>query len=179
LANHDDSRAFRRAWRIGDDEMTDVAPGQKDLIQAFWLDYQRACNVQVPGFAATVLGHSHALADELAWLIETGVKRAHATLERDFTTDGDALPQPGDHLVVLDGRGRPRAIVRNTHVERRHFDEIDDAFAFEAGEGDLTLRFWLTAHRQDFAERAEREGFQVGERAVLVLEYFERVWPAI
>ena len=36
----------------------------------------------------------------------------------------------------------------------------------------------LTAHRQDFAERAEREGFQVGERAVLILEYFERVWPA-
>ena len=153
------------------------APGQKDLIQAFWLDYQRACNVQVPGFAAVALGHSRELADELAELIVAGIKRAHATLERDFTADNDALPQPGDHLVVLDGRGRPRAIVRNTHVERRHFDEIDDAFTFEAGEGDLTLRFWLTAHRQDFAERAEREGFQVGERAVLVLEYFERVWP--
>jgi uncharacterized protein YhfF len=114
----------------------------------------------------------------LAGLVVDGIKRAHATLEHDFTADNDDLPQPGDHLVVLDGRGRPCAIVRNTHVERRHFDEIDDAFAFEAGEGDLTLRWWLTAHRQDFAERAEREGFQVGERAVLILEYFERVWPA-
>jgi uncharacterized protein YhfF len=111
-------------------------------------------------------------------LVVNGIKRAHATLEHDFTRDNDTLPQPGDHLVVLDGRGRPRAIVRNSHVERRHFDEIDDAFAFEAGEGDLTLRWWLTAHRQDFAERAEREGFQIGERAVLILEYFERVWPA-
>jgi uncharacterized protein YhfF len=153
------------------------ALGQKDSIQAFWLDYQRACKVQVPGFAAAVLGHRRALADELAELIVAGIKRAHATLERDFTAGNDALPQPGDHLVVLDGRGGPRAIVRNHHVERRHFDEIDDAFAFEAGEGDLTLRFWLTAHRQDFAERAEREGFQVGERVVLILEYFERVWP--
>ena len=97
---------------------------------------------------------------------------------RAFETGADALPKPGDHLVVLDIRDRPRAIVRNSHVERRHFDEIDDDFAFEAGEGDLTLRWWPTAHRQDFAERAEREGFQVGERVVLILEYFERVWPA-
>ena len=157
--------------------MSVPASGQKDLIQAFWLDYQRTCKVQVPGFAASALGHNRVLADELAELIVAGIKRAHATLEHDFTVDKDVLPQPGDHLVVLDGRGRPRAIVRNSHVERRHFDEIDDAFAFEAGEGDLTLRWWLTAHRQDFAERAEHEGFQVGERAVLVLEYFERVWP--
>jgi len=158
--------------------MAEAAPGQKELIKAFWLEYQRASQVEVPGFAASALGHTRALADQLAELIESGIKRAHATLERDFSADNEALPQPGDHLVVLDGRGRPRAIVRNTHVERRHFDEIDDAFAFEAGEGDLTLRWWLTAHRQDFAERAEREGFQVGERAVLILEYFDLVWPA-
>jgi len=157
--------------------MAECAPGQKDLIKAFWLDYQRSCKVEVPGFAASALGHHRALADQLAELITSGIKRAHATLEHDFSADNEVLPQPGDHLVVLDGRGRPRAIVRNTHVERRHFDEIDDAFAFEAGEGDLTLRWWLTAHRQDFAERAEREGFQVGERAVLILEYFDLVWP--
>ena len=158
--------------------MTEAAPGQKALIEPFWLDYQRSCKVEVPGFAAAALGHSRVLADELAELVAGGIKRAHATLEHDFTAADDALPQPGDHLVVLDGRGRPRAIVRNTHVERRHFDEIDDAFAFEAGEGDLTLRWWLTAHRQDFAERAEREGFHVDERVVLILEYFDLVWPA-
>ena len=157
--------------------MAEPAPGQKELIEAFWLDYQRTCKIAAPGFSATSLGHSRAVADELAQLIVDGIKRAHATLEHDFTVDNEALPQPGDHLVVLDGRGRPRAIVRNGHVERRHFDEIDDAFAFEAGEGDLTLRWWLTAHRQEFAERAEREGFQVGERVLLILEYFERVWP--
>ena len=55
----------------------------------------------------------------------------------------------------------PRAwlltIVRNTHVELRRFREIDDEFAFSAGEGDLTLRWWLVAHRQQWAEQAERE----------------------
>ena len=153
------------------------APGRADLIQPFWLEYQRECGVQVEGFSASALGHTRALADELAALVHSGSKRAHATLKRDFDKDLEALPQPGEHIVVLDGSGAPAAIIRNTQVELRRFNEIDDGFAFQAGEGDLSLRWWLTAHRQDFAERGEREGFEVGENIELVCEYFERVWP--
>ncbi len=151
--------------------------GRTPAIEAFWLDYQRACGVKVEGFAASAFGHSRALADTLAELVVAGIKRAHATPLRDFQKDLEALPQPGEHLVVLDGAGTPRAIVRNVHVELRHFNEIDDAFAFEAGEGDLTLRWWLVAYRQDFAERGELEGFEAHERLELVLEHFELVWP--
>jgi uncharacterized protein YhfF len=100
-------------------------------------------------------------------------------LLRDFQKDLEPLPQPGEHLVVLDGEGQPRAIVRTTHVELRYFNQIDDVFAFEAGEGDLTLRWWLTAHRQDYAERGEAEGFEVDERVELVLEHFDLVWPPL
>jgi uncharacterized protein YhfF len=169
--------------------MTDdaPAPGRAADIEPFWLAYQRACQVKVPGFSASALGHTRALADTLAALVVAGVKRAQATPLRDFETDdadpGEAreagLPQPGDHLVVLDGGGAPCAIVRTTHVEKRLFNQIDDAFAFEAGEGDLSLRWWLTAHRQDYAERAEAEGFAVDERLELLLEYFEMVWPPV
>ncbi len=152
-------------------------PGRRDQIEAFWLEYQRACGVQVEGFSATHFGHSRAVADELAALIAGGDKRAHATLERDFEAEGDELPRPGEHIVVLDGRGTPQGIVRIKHVERRYFNDIDDEFAFECGEGDRTLAWWLVAYRQEFAERAEAQGFQVGEKAVLILEYFELVWP--
>jgi uncharacterized protein YhfF len=151
--------------------------GRAQDIEPFWLSYQRACSVKVEGFAAAALGDTRALADAHAELILSGVKRAHAVLLREFQKDVEPLPQIGDHLVVLDGAGQPRAIVRNTHVELRHFNEIDDAFAFEAGEGDLTLRWWLTAHRQEFAEQAERDGFEVDEHIELVLEHFEVVWP--
>jgi uncharacterized protein YhfF len=155
----------------------ELQPGRRDEIEAFWLAYQKACQVSVEGFSATAYGHTRAVADELAALVAEGHKRAHASLERDFEADGDPLPRPGEHVVVLDGRGSPRAIVRLTHVERRYFNEIDDEFAFECGEGDRTLAWWLVAYRQEFAERAETQGFQVGERAVLILEYFELVWP--
>jgi len=152
-------------------------PGRKEEIEPFWLAYQHRCGVKVEGFSAAALGHTRTLADELAALVLSGVKRAHATLLRDFQKDLEPLPQPGEHLVVLDGEGRPRAIVRATHVELRHFNQIDDVFAFEAGEGDLTLRWWLTAHRQDYAERGEAEGFEVDEHVELVLEHFDLVWP--
>ena len=146
-------------------------------IEPFWLAYQKACSVKVEGFAAAALGDTRALADAHAQLIVSGVKRAHASLLRELQKDLEPLPRIGDHLVVLDGAGQPRAIVRNTHVEMRHFNEIDDSFAFEAGEGDLSLRWWLTAHRQEFAEQAEREGFEVDERIELLLEHFVVVWP--
>jgi uncharacterized protein YhfF len=157
----------------------DDAPesGQAADVEPFWLAYQRACGVEVAGFSAAPLGHTRRLADTLAELVVGRIKRAHATLLRDFEKDLEPLPQPGEHLVVLDGAGMPRAIVRTTHVEKRRFNEIDDAFAFEAGEGDLSLRWWLTAHRQDYAERAEAEGFEAHERLELVLEYFDVVWP--
>ena len=157
--------------------MSEPLPGRRADIEPFWLAYQHTCGVKVEGFSASALGHSRELADTLARLILSGVKRAHATLLRDFEKDLEPLPQPGEHLVVLDGEGTARAIVRCTHVEKRLFNQIDDGFAFEAGEGDLTLRWWLTAHRQDFAERGEVEGFEVSERTELVLEYFELVWP--
>lgn len=159
--------------------MSEPLPGRASDIEALWLAYQRERKVKVEGFSASALGHRRDLADTLAELILSGVKRAHATLLRDFEKDLEPLPQPGDHLVVLDGDGTARAIVRTTHVEKRLFNQIDDAFAFEAGEGDLTLRWWLTAHRQDFAERAEAEGFEVSERTELVLEHFELVWPVV
>jgi uncharacterized protein YhfF len=152
-------------------------PGRRDEIERFWLDYQKASNPQVTGFSAAAFGPTRALADEHAALIREGSKRAHATLERDFEAEGDELPRAGDHVVVLDGAGTPRAIVRTRHVERRYFNDIDAEFAFENGEGDRTLAWWLIAYRQEFAERAEAQGFQVGERAVLILEFFDRVWP--
>jgi uncharacterized protein YhfF len=151
--------------------------GRRDEIERFWLDYQKATNPQVTGFSAAAFGATRALADEHAALIRDGSKRAHATLERDFEAEGDDLPRPGDHVVVLDGRGSPCAVVRTRHVERRFFNDIDAEFAFENGEGDRTLAWWLTAYRQEFAERAEAQGFQIGERAVLILEYFDLVWP--
>ena len=44
------------------------APGRREEIEPFWLDYQRTCGVQVEGFAAASFGMSTARwLDHLAW----------------------------------------------------------------------------------------------------------------
>jgi len=78
------------------------APGRAEEIEPFWLDYQRHCNVKVEGFSATALGPTRAVSDELALLVRNGVKRAHATLRREFEKD---LPGPSSFPGLRAGQG--------------------------------------------------------------------------
>jgi uncharacterized protein YhfF len=53
------------------------------------------------------------------------------------------LTEVGKRMVMLDGAGRPRAVLTTIELTLRRFDEVDAAF-FDEGEGDQTL-FLLAA----------------------------------
>jgi uncharacterized protein YhfF len=57
-------------------------------------------------------------------------------------------------MVMLDGAGNPRAVLQTVELVQRRFSEIDEAFAFDEGEGDRTLAYWRAAHQRYF----ERQG---------------------
>ncbi len=40
-------------------------------------------------------------------------------------------------------------------------NEVDDAFAWDEGEGDRTRRWWEAAHWEYFSTQARREGFEM------------------
>ena len=42
-------------------------------------------------------------------------------------------------MVVLDGQGVPKAIVKTIELTKRRFEEVDEAFAYDEGEGDRSL----------------------------------------
>jgi uncharacterized protein YhfF len=90
-------------------------------------------------------GDGPELADELLELVMQGVKTATCSTEDEPNTSS-----PGERWVVLDGRGEPRCVIETTEVTYRRFLEVDDAFAFEEGEGDRSLAFWRNAHRTYF-----------------------------
>ena len=46
-----------------------------------------------------------------------------------------ATPQPGDFVIMLNGVGRPRFIWRTTEVTIKPLAEVDEAFAWDKGEG--------------------------------------------
>ncbi|MDB5440728.1 MAG: hypothetical protein JWM33_3155, partial [Caulobacteraceae bacterium] len=61
---------------------------------------------------------------------------------------------PGKRVILRDSLGRDRAIVETLSLARRRFCDIDEAWAREEGEGDLSLESWRRVHRAFF----EREG---------------------
>ena len=46
------------------------------------------------------------------------------------------MPRPGDFVMMLDGEGRPRFIWRTTEARIKPLSQVDEAFAWDEGEGD-------------------------------------------
>ena len=91
-------------------------------------------------------GDNPELADELLALVLSGAKRATCWAE----SQGLLSAEVGKAMVVLDGRGVPRAVVRTIELTKRRFDEVDAACAHDEGEGDRSLQHWREAHRRYF-----------------------------
>ena len=53
-------------------------------------------------------------------------------------------------MVMLDGAGRPLAVIETVELTLCRFDEVDATFAYDEGEDDRTLATWRSAHRRYF-----------------------------
>ena len=96
-------------------------------------------------------GDSPALADELLGLVLAAKKTATCGTLGQFGPGGEPMPQVGRRDIVLDGQGRPAAVIETTEVIVKRFDEVDEEFARDEGEGDGTLAHWRSAHETYFA----------------------------
>ena len=151
-------------------------PNSAEVV-AFWDDYRRARGVPQRDYDVCRKGSSPEMANELLGLILKGPKRATAYLLRDVEAGGEVMSRAGGHVVVLDGGDRPRAIWRTKTVDVKPLREVDDAFAWDEGEGDRTREDWLAMHRRYFAARASHEGFAFDDSLPAVFERFVLVWP--
>lgn len=145
--------------------------------QRFWRDYARSARVSGAEFTAFAFGDSSELADELLGLIMAGAKRATASLPRDYTAPGERVPEQGDLNVILDGNNVPRCIIRILQVQVKPMRDVDEHFAWDEGEGDRSLAWWMAAHTRYFTKQGVREGFTFSDSTELVLQRFEVVWP--
>ena len=91
-------------------------------------------------------GDSPELADELVALVLDGKKRATCWA----VVEGMKGAEIGKSMVVRDGAGRPRAVVQTLELKQRRFDEVEEQFAFDEGEGDRSLAYWRAAHQDYF-----------------------------
>ena len=107
---------------------------------AFWREFLRHAGLSNPEYQVVSFGDSPAMASELAGLVVTGVKRATASLRRDYEHGGLPLPAVGDFVVVIDGVGASCCIWRTTQIEIKPLCRVDARFAWDEGEGDRTVQ---------------------------------------
>jgi uncharacterized protein YhfF len=145
---------------------------------AFWAAYCERSAIPVNHrYDVVAFDDNPTTATELASLVIAGVKRATASLARDYELSNNEPPTVGAHVVLVDGTGVPQCIWRTTEVRVGPLQSVDATFAWDEGEGDRTRESWLEAHRQYFGRQALREGFDMHDNIAVVFERFEIVWP--
>ena len=117
------------------------------------------------GLRSFAFGDGRELADELLDLVIREVKTATCSTEDEPNTS-----TPGEHWIVLDGRGAPACVIESLEVSYRRYNEVDAGFAYEEGEGDRSLRYWREAHRNYFGRKG-----RFSEDMMLMCERFRLV----
>jgi uncharacterized protein YhfF len=153
------------------------ASSEAGTMRQFWDAYAAANRLGEANFRVCTFGDTPELANELVALVLAGTKRGTTSLLHAFDASGESVPEPGDFSIVIDGDGMPRCIVRTVGVEVKPMGDVDARFAWEEGEGDRSLAWWLSAHTRYFRRQGTREGFSVDDRTNVVLVRFEVVWP--
>lgn len=168
-----------------DDPSADGTGTTEDPIARFWevarirAGLGRIAVVAGPGTAATIappawsFGDTPELADSLLGLVLEGRKTATSTALAEFEEADEALPVAGDLGIVLDGAGRPRALIRTTAVEVVPFAEVPSEHAAAEGEDDGSLASWRTEHERYFRRVLGPLGIEFSETMPVVLERFE------
>jgi uncharacterized protein YhfF len=161
--------------------VTDSPPLDLQAVDGMWRDYVNAHPTRAQlgdEHPAERFGDSPELADELIELVLHGPKRATAGLVADFSVAGEPLPRIGGHWIACDGSGAPRAVLRSVELRVGPIDTVDDAFAWDEGEGDRTRDDWLRGHLAYFRRQGERTGVPFDEHVEqVVFERFALVWP--
>lgn len=146
-----------------------------------WTEAEVAGRLREQGYrgqmpAVAWFGDTRDQVDQLAELVRCGEKRATAGLLWRWRSRG-GVPSVGDRQVILDWRGRPRAVIEMTEVDVVPFDEVDPDFAREEGEGDLSLDYWREVHWDFFVRECERLGREPSPDMPVVCMRFRLVHP--
>jgi uncharacterized protein YhfF len=157
---------------------TPPRPPDTAAAEAFWGRYLAAV-AEPPSVRWSDLfqfGDSLELAEELLGLVLHGPKRATAGAAAEYEADGVLLPVVGDRSIACDGHGRPWAVLRTTDVRVGPLSSVDDAFAWDEGEGDRTRADWLRGHEAYFRRVLPGLGLEFHDDLPVVFERFDVVY---
>jgi len=148
-------------------------------IKPFWLDYLSKANLdpETPVYEIFYFDDNESDANELADLVLRGKKRATASLLCVYGTSGQRPPKVGDLSIVTNWDGLPLCVIETTEVEIQVFHDVNEDFAADEGEGDLSLEYWKDAHWPYFEHVCRELGREMSQEEPVVCERFQMVFP--
>jgi uncharacterized protein YhfF len=150
-------------------------------VQKFWDAFATTGAADARGFYESfAFGDGEALANSLAALVLSGVKRATAGAVWSYEVEGKRLPAPGDQSIVTNWAGDPLCVIETIRVDIVPFNRVSAEFAAVEGEGDGSLAYWMEAHRNYFMRECDRAGREFSEDMLVACERFKLVYqPAL
>ena len=112
-------------------------------------------------------------ADRMAELVKAGIKTATSSLRLFYELEDEPLPQPGEYNIILDSNEEAVCIIRTTNVFIVPFDQVSEEHAYREGEGDRTLDYWRSVHREFFLEELKKPSTKDSRLYAKNLKYYE------
>ena len=154
---------------------------QLSTIETFWKSYLSTLSEEdqqkVPIFVVDQFADTPEAATKVGKLVRDGVKTTTSSLVWGLEHIGEPLPKVGDISLIIDGNGDPLCIIEVAEVEIKPFNAVDEQFAFEYGEGDRTLAFWLSDNWDFHSRWCTEIGREPSETMPIVFQRFRRLYP--
>ena len=152
---------------------------RSEAVDRFW---ERFCGAEPHVDAATpfqswYFGNTPEMALELLDLVVAGKKTATASSQSMNELEPGTAPVPEGYSVVTDFDRNPKCVIRTSEIRHVPFAEVDEAFAADEGEGDLSLDYWRRVHWDYFTREARQHGFTFDERSIVCCERFRLLFP--
>ncbi|KAH7041235.1 PUA-like domain-containing protein [Microdochium trichocladiopsis] len=150
--------------------MSSIDPQRPDVV-AFMAEASATLNRHLPSPKDVFsFGDDDArLNDSLLALVLDGKKTGTAT----FPIPEPLHWGPGDYAVVVDSKGRPRAVIRTVSFARCPFKDVTEDFALSEAEGDYDT--WRKSHIWFWKDNQGEADFS--EESIVLCERFELVYP--
>ncbi|MDQ3062859.1 MAG: ASCH domain-containing protein [Acidobacteriota bacterium] len=150
-----------------------------DLTEKFWQEF-RAKNPDVNAdepYQVWYFGNTSEMAKELVALVLQGKKTATASLFWEYENKREDEPIVDGYSVVTDFESNPMCVLRTTELRVLPFNEVDEQFAFDEGEGDQSLDYWREVHWDYFSRRCIEIHKEPSNTMIINCERFKLLYP--
>jgi len=154
---------------------------QRSKIETFWQDFLTTLSEvdqkKMSTYVVDQFADTPEAATKVGKLVREGIKTTTSSLLWGLEHIGEPLPKVGDISLIVDGNGEPLCIIELTEVEIKPFNAVDEQFAFEYGEGDRTLAFWLSDNWDFHSRWCIEIGREPNETMPIVFQRFRLLYP--